>query len=155
MLSKTLIVNYLTNYLFEILSEDSPILLVNQVCLTLDSIIEIPSSSINLWPYKFLKYLHKNKSNSLSIIKSLILIKHNSVNQSSSEIFCIICQLLILISLCNYSHELFHKEINFPQWIVQAQHGMMLSNIYNYQLLFSTIHQKFVPSLFRKFNLFI
>jgi len=130
MLSKTLIVNYLSDYLFEILSEDSPILLVNQVCLTLDSIIEIPSSlsSINLWSSKLLKYLHKNKSNSLSIIKYLILIKHNSINQSSSEIISIlnqylieigihqnnlklICQLLILISSYNYSHELFHKEI--------------------------------------------
>jgi hypothetical protein len=129
MLSKTLIVNYLLDYLFEILSEDSPILLVNQVCLTLNSIIEIPSSSsINLWSCKLLKYLHKNKSNSLSIIKYLILIKHNSINKSSLEIisilnqylieigihqnnFNIICQLLILISSYNYSHELFHKEI--------------------------------------------
>lgn len=130
LLSSTYIVNYISDYLFSILSEKSSILLVNQLCSTLHSIFEIPSSSssIDIWPYALLKYLFKERSCSLSIIEYLILIQHSSIPSSSTEMLSllneylieigihqenlnIICQLLILISSCNYSHELFHKEI--------------------------------------------
>lgn len=91
--------------------------------------MEIPSlSSIDLWPCVLLKYLHNKNSNSFSIIKYLILIQHNSINLSSLEMisilnkylneigiyqenFNLICELLILISSSNYSHELFQREI--------------------------------------------
>lgn len=228
LLSSTSIVNCLLNYLFSILSEKPPLILVNQLCLTLHSIIKIPSgSSIDQWPYALLKYLYNERSCSLPIIQYLILIQHGGIHQTSSEMLSLvndylievgihqdnlyeICQLFILKSSCHYSHELFQremcekirnylkkskdtslsdvklcsrliyylcltdptnrfdtrttivelsrklnetieKEITFPQWIVQAQHGMMLVNIYNYQLLFSTIQHKFFPLLFRKF----
>ncbi len=129
MLSRTLIVNYLSNYLFSILSEDCSILLIDQLCLTLHSIIEIPSlSSIHFWSNKILKYIQKKKICLLSIIEYLILIEHNSIHQNSLEIISIlnkylnetgisqenlniICELLVLISSCNYSHELFQKKI--------------------------------------------
>ncbi|CAF1198855.1 unnamed protein product [Adineta steineri] len=237
-LSSTSIVNYLTNSLYSIILSDdqsSTLLLVNQLCLALHSIIEIPtssSSSIDLWSSNLLKYLYKQRSCSLSIIKYLILIQHSSPNQNSTEILSLlneylieigihqdnfnsICQLLILISSYNYSHELFQREICekiqnylkksnlegrvlsdvklcsrliyylclndptnrfesrstivelsrklndniekekiFPQWIVQAQHGMMLSNIYNYRLLFSTLQHKFFPLLFRDLGVY-
>ncbi|CAF1135922.1 unnamed protein product [Adineta steineri] len=237
LLSSTSIVNYLTNSLYSIILSDdqsSSLLLVNQLCLALHSIIEIPtsSSSIDLWSSNLLKYLYKQRSCSLSIIKYLILIQHSSPNQNSTEILSLlneylieigihqenfnsICQLLILISSYNYSHELFQREICekiqnylkksndkgrvlsdvklcsrliyylclndptnrfesrstivelsrklndniekekiFPQWIVQAQHGMMLSNIYNYRLLFATLQHKFFPLLFRDLGVY-
>jgi len=129
LLSSTLIVNYLSSYLFSILSSSDSIFLVNQICLTLYSIFEIPSfSSIDVWPYVLLKYLYKERSCSLSIIEYLILIIHNSIQRNSSEMFSllneyfneigihqenfdVICQLLILICSFNYSHELFQREI--------------------------------------------
>ncbi|CAF4362608.1 unnamed protein product, partial [Adineta steineri] len=121
LLSSTSIVNYLTNSLYSIILSDdqsSSLLLVNQLCLALHSIIEIPtssSSSIDLWSSNLLKYLYKQRSCSLSIIKYLILIQHSSPNQNSTEILSLlneylieigihqdnfnsICQLLILIS---------------------------------------------------------
>lgn len=58
-----------------------------------------------------------------------------------------------IVELSRILNDNIDKEKNFPQWIVQAQHGMMLANIYNYRLLFSTIQHKFFPFLFRKFNL--
>ncbi|CAF1028199.1 unnamed protein product [Rotaria sordida] len=233
LLSRTYIVNYLKNYLYKILCEKDSIELVNQLCLVLNSIVEIPSSSIiDLWSYELLKYIHYKKCCSLSIIEYLILIKHSSINKNSSEIISIlndyliqvgihqhnlniICQLLILISSFNYSHELFIKNVienikinikksedkinplsdiklcsrliyylcltdptnrfqsrpiivelskiinenlnknnKFGQWIVQAQHGMMLSNIYNYQLLFSTVQHQIFPLLFRDLGVY-
>ncbi|CAF1418619.1 unnamed protein product [Adineta ricciae] len=230
LLSSTLIVSYLSNYLFAILLEKSPLLLVNQLCFALHSIVKIPSgSTIHQWPYALLKYLYNERSCSLPIIEYLILIQHNENHPSSFEIFSLlnsylieigihqdnldkICQLLILISSCHYSHELFQRgviekirkkfkekenhlsdiklcsrliyylcltdptnrfdtrativelsrklhenianEMTFPQWIVQAQHGMMLVNIYNYQLLFSTVQHKFFPLLFRDMGVY-
>ncbi|CAF1457175.1 unnamed protein product [Adineta ricciae] len=232
LLSSTLIVSYLSNYLFAILVDKSPLLLVNQLCFALHSIVKIPSdSTIDQWPCALLKYLYNERSCSLPIIEYLTLIQHNENQPSSSEMFSLlnsylieigihqdnldkICQLLILISSCHYSHELFqrgviekirvhlkkskeknhlsdiklcsrliyylcltdptnrfdtrativelsrklHKnianEMTFPQWIVQAQHGMMLVNIYNYQLLFSTVQHKFFPLLFRDMGVY-
>jgi hypothetical protein len=128
LLSKTFIVNYLLENLFRILSEEkNSILLVEEICSTLYSIIEIPLS-IDLWPLKILNYLYKNKSCSLSILEYLILIQHNSIHQNSSEFISILnqyliehgiyqydleilCQLLILIASSNYSHQLFHQEV--------------------------------------------
>ena len=39
-----------------------------------------------------------------------------------------------------------------PHWIVQAQHGMMMCNIFDYRLLFGSVHPQFLPFLLRKFN---
>lgn len=48
-------------YLFEILPEDSSILLMNQLCSTLNAIVEIlsSSSSVDICSYKLLKYLYR------------------------------------------------------------------------------------------------
>ncbi|CAM4878224.1 unnamed protein product [Rotaria socialis] len=233
LLKETSIVNYLLTNLFSILSDKRSIELVNQLCLTLHSIVEMPSSStIDLWPYIILEYLYDKKSCSSSIIEYFILIKHSSTSKTPSKLISllneylieigihqnnsnIICQLLILISSFDYSHELFiraiHEKIKsllkkskdnsntlsdiklcsrliyylcltdptnrfesrsiivelsrkisenieknnkFAQWIVQAQHGMMLSNIYNYQLLFSTVQHQLFPFLFRDLGVY-
>ncbi|CAF2198286.1 unnamed protein product [Rotaria magnacalcarata] len=233
LLKETSIIYYLLTNLFSILSDKRSIELVNQLCLTLHSIVEIPSSStIDLWPHIILEYLYNKKSCSSSIIEYLILIKHSSTSKTPTKLISllneylieigihqnnsnIICQLLILISSFNYSHELFIREIHekiksllkksknnfnplsdiklcsrliyylcltdptnrfesrsiivelsrkisenieknnkFSQWIVQAQHGMMLSNIYNYQLLFSTVQHQLFPFLFRDLGVY-
>jgi hypothetical protein len=225
LLSRTLIVNYLLNNLYSMLIKNECLLLINEICFTLNSIVEIPSSTnIDLWSYQLLKYLYENKTNSLLIIKYLILIEHSSINTKSSDKISLlnkylnecaideqdlnmICEFLIFISSLNYSHQSFQMKINekienslkenvlsdiklccrliyylclndptnrfgsrsiviqlserinenldeeikSPQWIVQAQHGMMLSNVYNYQLLFQTVQHQFFPLLFRKF----
>ena len=129
LLSSTRIINYLINYLDLLLNENKNILLINLICFTLKSIIEIPSSStIDLWPYLLLKYLFYNKSNSLSIINYLILIQHSSTNQNLDQFHSllnkylnqiaiyeenlnIICQLFILISSSYYSNENFQRNI--------------------------------------------
>lgn len=59
-----------------------------------------------------------------------------------------------IVQLSKQINENLDKEMNFPQWIVQSQHGMMLSNIYNYQLLFSIVQKKYFPLLFRKFKFY-
>jgi hypothetical protein len=56
----------------------------------------------------------------------------------------------IIVELSRLINDNLDKEKTFPQWIVQAQHGMMISNIYNYRLLSSTVQHKFFPLLFRK-----
>ncbi|CAF1001044.1 unnamed protein product [Rotaria sp. Silwood1] len=230
LLSSTLINKYISNYFYNILSDkQGPIELVNQLSLTFNSILEIPSSStIDLWITKLINYIYYRRYCSLSIIKYIILIKHSSIDNKNSSKYLsilneyliqigihqydlyIICQLLILISSFNYSHELFIKQIieiikknlKKPQdkinplsdiklcsrfiyylcltdptnkfqsrqiivelsqillnqldkdkkslkWIVQAQYGMMLLNIYNYKLSFYTVNQQIFPFIFR------
>ena len=41
------------------------------------------------------------------------------------------------------------EEVKHQQWIVQAQYGMMMVNIYHYPLLTATVQQRFLPFLFR------
>ncbi|CAF4003151.1 unnamed protein product, partial [Rotaria sp. Silwood1] len=110
--------------------KQGPIELVNQLSLTFNSILEIPSSStIDLWITKLINYIYYRRYCSLSIIKYIILIKHSSIDNKNSSKYLsilneyliqigihqydlyIICQLLILISSFNYSHELFIKQI--------------------------------------------
>ena len=43
-----------------------------------------------------------------------------------------------------------HENTSCPHWIVQAQHGMMMCNIFDYRLLFGTVHPQFLPFLLRK-----
>lgn len=133
LLTDTLIVNYLLENLFKDLSERSPIELVNQLCLTLKTIGEIPSLSSlsslsDSYSYLLLKYLYNKRICSLSILEYLILIQHCTKKSNSLKMIKllneyliemgihqnnlnIICHLLILISSSSYSHELFHKEI--------------------------------------------
>ncbi|CAF1571426.1 unnamed protein product, partial [Rotaria sordida] len=54
----------------------------------------------------------------------------------------------IIVELSKIINESLNKNNKFGQWIVQAQHGMMLSNIYNYQLLFSTVQHQIFPLIF-------
>jgi hypothetical protein len=42
------------------------------------------------------------------------------------------------------------EQIRSVHWLVQAQHGMMLVNIYNYELLTAIVQHNFLPFLFRK-----
>ncbi|CAF1232305.1 unnamed protein product [Adineta steineri] len=105
LLSSTSIVNYSINSLYSIILSDdqSSLLLINQLCLALHSVIEIPSSSssssIDLRSSNLLKYLYKQRSCSLSIIKYLILVQHSSRNQNSCGILSLLNEYLIEIGI--------------------------------------------------------
>lgn len=104
-------------------------MLVEQLSQALHSIIKTPSTpSIEHWPHTVLKYLSEQRVCSLPIIEYLVLIQHNTIQQSSTEMLALlneyllsvgvheetpdaICQLLILISSCQYSHEVFQREV--------------------------------------------
>mgnify|MGYP001111033480 FL=1 len=224
-LSKTLIIDYLLDN-FKQMLDQSPVnrLLIKEFCSTLNLIVEIPKSNeIAMFSYKLLKHLVDSQSNEMSMLKYLIVMEHHRDHSQSSSLIhlfnrylseCAIyeqnlenlCEILILSSSLNYSHELFHKHVlrqigkqlksrneidvellsrliyylcltdptnrfatkeiilqlsqhistnlnekmRSPQWIIQAQHGMMLLNIYHYQLLFAIVQQQFFPLLFRK-----
>lgn len=59
----------------------------------------------------------------------------------------------IIVEMSRKMSEMIVEEKRFPQWTIQAQHGMMLINLYNYQLLFATVGHELLPNLFRRFCL--
>ena len=228
LLAQTQIVPYLRSSLYRTLTENGSIILVNHLCSSLYSTLAIPEvASIPQWSEVLLQYLQKQRSSLLNILQYLTFLQRHSIGSMSwpflslldeylNEVAIhqddleVICQLLILLSSLNYSHQLFHqtilkkiekftettfdrklfsrlifylcvndptnsfrsrsiivqlsrdiythfledKQVKSAQWIVQAQYGMMLQNIYNYQLLFATVQDQYFPLLFRQLTLF-
>ena len=128
-LSRTNIVAYLSSSLATILSGDPSIVLVNQLCLALRSIVHIPpSTSIGQCSANLLDYLHRRRSSSLPIIEYLVLIEQSSSQHHSNRYLALLdnylmeislhqhdlhllLQLLILSHSAHYSHQLFTRKV--------------------------------------------
>lgn len=90
--------------------------------------------------------------------------KYSNENQlNDTKLCCRLIYYLCLTDPTNRFHsrmiivelsKLIQERIIRPQWIVQAQHGMMFVDIYQYELLFSIVQQKSFPLLLRKNVLF-
>lgn len=129
-LSRTNIVACLSSSLSTILSGDPSIVLVNQLCLALRSIVHLPpSASISQCSENLLDYLHRRRSSSLPIIEYLVLIQQSSSQHHSNRYLSLLdnylmeislhqhdlqllLQLLILSHSAHYSHQLFTRKVS-------------------------------------------
>ena len=215
LISKT----FIEKYLFDFLLEENTFLLIEEISSTLYSINSFPSdTNIHHLSIQLLNSLFKHRSTSEKILLYLQFIQHQSKDEFSKEMFIllndylvqigihqndfnVLCLLLVFISSCNYSHQVFienilkkiqkksldeklscrliyylclldptnrfhsrstlvqltrqiaeninEKKIH-SQWIIQSQYGLMMRNIYHYQLLFQILQRNYFPTLFRK-----
>lgn len=106
------------------------------------------SSSLNyshqIFLENLLKKLHKNvkcldEKLSCRLIYYLCLLDPTNRFHSRS----------ILVKLTRQIADNLNEKNVHSQWIIQSQYGLMMRNVYHYQLIFEVIQQKYFPTLFR------